>query len=176
MRLTNFKQILVLPPLMSALSSFDWMSCKFNPLLCKRWFSFRTALLIFSYVNVNGSFFSANSILHSIVCNYLHVTVFLRNAFFKKRLMHLIIITYTPFHQGMAHHIKFQIILLKQINCCVSTDIKLVPLLLNKDDSVPLHLKNLDKPLIQAGELCDGTKSKHMPRADEICIKNNHAL
>ena len=89
--------------------------------------------------------------------------------------MHLVIITYTP-HQGMAHHIKFHIILLKQINCCASTDIKLVPLLLNKDDSVPLHLKNLDKPLIQAGELCDGTKSKHMPRVDEICIKNNHAL
>ena len=176
MRLTNFKQILVLPPLMSALSSFDWMSCKFNPLLCKRWFSFRTALLLFSYVNVNGPLFSANSILHSIVCNYLYVTVFLRNGFFKKRLTHLIIITYTTPHQGMAGHIKFHIIFLKQINCCVSSNIKLVPLLLNKDDSVPLHLKNLDKPLIQAGELCDGTKSKHMPRVDEICIKNNHAL
>ena len=90
--------------------------------------------------------------------------------------MHLIIITYTPSHQGMAQHIKFHIILLKQINCCVSTDIKLVPLLLNKDDSVPLRLKNLDKPLIQAGELYDATKSKHMPRVNEICIKNNHAL
>ena len=76
----------------------------------------------------------------------------------------------------MAQHIKFHIILLKQINCCVSTDIKLVPLLLNKDDSVPLRLKNLDKPLIQAGELYDATKSKHMPRVNEICIKNNHAL
>ena len=82
--------------------------------------------------------------------------------FFKKLLTHLIIITYTTPHQGMAGHIKFHIIFLKQINCCVSSNIKLVPLLLNKDDSVPLHLKNLDRPLIQAGELYDGTKSKHI--------------
>ena len=171
MRLTKFRQILVLPPLMSALSSFNWISCKFNPLLCKRWFSFRTALLLFSYVNVNGPLFSANSILRSIVCNYLYVTVFLRNVFFKKLLTHLIIITYTTPHQGMAGHIKFYIIFLKQINCCVSSNIKLVPLLLNKDDSVPLHLKNLDRPLIQAGELYDDTKSKHIHVSTKFASK-----
>ena len=84
----------------------------------------------------------AHLILHSIVCNYFYVTVFLHNVFFKQ------LIIYNPPHKGMTSHIKSHLVFFKQIICCVSSDIRLVLLLLNVDDGVPLHLKNLDKPLI----------------------------
>ena len=125
---------------------FDEIYCKFIHLLCKKWFSFRTVSLLFSYVHIDGPLFSINSILHRIVCNYFYVTVFLSNAFFKQHLTHLFIITYTPPHQRMTSHLKFHLIFPKQINCCgkqISSDPKLVPFLLNIDDSVPLHLKIL---------------------------------
>ena len=163
MKLPKLQQILVLQRLikccgnfltcwhgllMSTLSLFDGISCKFIHLLCKRWFNFRTASLLFLFVNIDDPLFSINSILHSIVCNYFYVTVFLPHAFFKPHLTHLIIITYTPPHQGMTSHIKFHLVFFRQTICCVVSDIRLVPLLLNADDCVILHLKNLDKPLI----------------------------
>ena len=90
--------------------------------------------------------------------------------------MHLIILIFTPPHQGMACGIKFHLIFLKQMNCAVSFDVKLVPLLLNTDHSVPIHLKNINKTLIQAAESYNGTNSKHILRVNEHFIKNTIAL
>ena len=76
----------------------------------------------------------------------------------------------------MAYGIKFHLIFAEQINCAVSFDVKLVPLLLNIDHSVPICLKNLNKPLIQAVKSYDGTDSKHILRVNENFSKNTIAL
>ena len=76
----------------------------------------------------------------------------------------------------MACGIKLHLIFLEQINCAVSFDVKLVPLLLNIDHSVPIRLKNLNKPLIQAVKSYDGTDFKHILRANKNFCKNTIAL
>ena len=76
----------------------------------------------------------------------------------------------------MACGIKLHLIFLEQINCAVSFDVKLVPLLLNIDHSVPIRLKNLNKPLIQAVKSYDSTDSKHILRVNENFSKNTIAL
>ena len=94
----------------------------------------------------------------------------------KQYLTHLIILIFTPPHQGVACGIKFNLLFLEQITCAVSFDVKLMSLLLNIDRSVPLCLKNLNKPLIQAAEPYHGTNSSHIPRVNENAIKNTIAL
>ena len=90
--------------------------------------------------------------------------------------MHLTILIFTPPHQGIACGIKFHLIFLEQINYAASFDVKLVPLLLNIGHSVPIRLKNLNKPLIQVAESYDGTNSKHFLHVNENFIKNTIAL
>ena len=89
--------------------------------------------------------------------------------------MHVTILIFTP-HQGIACGIKFHLIFLEQINYAASFDVKLVPLLLNIGHSVPIRLKNLNKPLIQVAESYDGTNSKHILHVNENFIKNTIAL
>ena len=76
----------------------------------------------------------------------------------------------------MACGIKFNLLFLEEMNCAVSFDVKLMSLLLNIDRSVPLCLKNLSNPLIQAAEPYHGTNSSHIPRVNENAIKNTIAL
>ena len=76
----------------------------------------------------------------------------------------------------MACGIKVHLIFLEQINCAVSFDVKLVPLLLNIDHSVPIRLKNLNKPLVQAVKSYDGTDSKHILLVNENFSENTIAL
>ena len=91
-------------------------------------------------------------------------------------LTHLIILVFTPPRQGVACRIKFNLLFLEEINCAVSFDIKLMSLLLNIDRSVPLRLKNLNKPLIQAAESYHSTNSNHIPCVNENAIKKNIVL
>ena len=76
----------------------------------------------------------------------------------------------------MACGIKLHLIFIEKINCAVSFDVKLVPLLLNIDHSVPIRLKNHYKPLIQAVKSYDSTDSKHILRVNEDFSKNTIAL
>ena len=94
----------------------------------------------------------------------------------KQYLTPLIILIFTPPHQGVACGIKFNLLFLEKINCAASFDVKLMSLLLNIDLSVPLRLKNLNKPLIQAAESYYGTNSSHIPCVNENAIKNTIAL
>ena len=76
----------------------------------------------------------------------------------------------------MACVIKFHLIILEQINYAASFYVKLVPLLLNIGHSVPIYLKNFNKPLIQVAESYDGTNSKHILHVNENFIENTIAL
>ena len=76
----------------------------------------------------------------------------------------------------MACGIKLHLIFIEKINCAVSFDVKLVPLLLNIDHSVRICLKDLNKALIQAAKSYDGTDSKHILRINENFRKNTIAL
>ena len=58
----------------------------------------------------------------------------------------------TPPHHGVAGGLKFNLMFSKQIHFCVSSNVTLITLLLTIDDSAPLHLKNLNTPLIQASK------------------------